>query len=82
MRSLYILISISTSTEQNCQNLERVYRAYKEWASRHGSAFDPKKYDLIYFSRTLKRFNMLVEMNILSFGYSLKPKADIRVLGV
>jgi hypothetical protein len=50
--------------------------------SRHGSAFDPKKYDLIHFSRTPKRFNMLAEMNILFSGHSLKPKADIRVLGV
>jgi len=68
--------------ERNCRNLERIHIACEEWARRHGSTFDLKKYDLIHFSRTPKRVNMLADMDIASSGHNLKPKGNVRVLGV
>ncbi len=76
------ILTFSTSTEQNCRNLERIHLACEEWATRHGSAFNSSKYDLIHFSRSPKRFNMLAEINISSSGHRVKPKTDVRVLGV
>ena len=50
------------------------------WAHRHGSTFAPKKYELIYFARNPKRFNMAATITI---GGEIKvPKTDIRVLGI
>jgi hypothetical protein len=78
------VLTFSKSTEQNCKNLERIHLACEDWATRHGSAFNAKKYDLIHFSRTPKRFNMSAEINITASNTSVKvkPKANIRVLGV
>lgn len=76
------ILTHSLSTEQNCRNLERIHLACESWATRHGSSFDPSKYDLIHFSRTPKRFNMLAKLSLSSVNASLDPKLDVRVLGV
>jgi ribonuclease HI len=76
------ILTFSKSTEQNCRNLERIHLACEDWATRHGSAFNTKKYDLIHFTRTPKRFNMKANINIAATNTKVEPKTDVRVLGV
>ena len=67
-------------TEENCKTLEVIHKKCKKWASQHGSVFAPKKYEFIYLSRNPKKLNMFtviqIENNII------KPKTDIRILGL
>ena len=43
-----------------------------------------KKYDLIYFSKSLKRFNMKAKINIITVNTNVKIhlKTEVRILGV
>jgi ribonuclease HI/exonuclease III len=74
------IITYSKSTAQNCRNLEQIHSACDTWATRHGSSFDLKKYDLIHFSRTPKRFRMDATVQLAS--HDIRPKDSVRVLGV
>ena len=78
------ILTHSKSTEQNCKNLERIHLACEEWAIRHGSSFNIKKYDLIHFSRSPKRFNMKASINITTANANVEvlPKIEVRILGV
>jgi hypothetical protein len=51
------LLTYGTSAEGNYRNLERVHDACEDWARRHGSKFNPEKYELLHLTRTPKRFN-------------------------
>ena len=51
-----------------------------EWARRYGVIFAPKKYHLIYFIRSYKKFNIKATVNIHSFTEGLVN--NLRVLGV
>ena len=69
-----------TSTESNYRALESIYIVYEEWAKRYKSKFGKDKYELIYFLRTPRRFNiraaLALNTNIIS------PSADIKVLKI
>ena len=70
----------STSTEENCKILERLHKECKRWAVKHGSVFAPDKYKLIHLAKNSKNLDMTTTINISS--EIIKPKADIRVLGL
>ena len=73
------VLACGKSTEENCKTLE-VIKKYEKWASRHGSVFAPKKYELIHLSRNSKKFNMFT---VIQIGNNIiKPKTDIRILGL
>jgi len=74
------ILTYSKSTEQNCRNLEQIHTECDRWAHRHGSGFNLKKYDLIHFSRTPKRFSMGAAVQIA--GQEIRLKDSVRVLGV
>ena len=46
------------STERNCRTLKRIYKEYKKWLKTQRAKFAPKKYELIYFIKRLKYFNI------------------------
>jgi Reverse transcriptase (RNA-dependent DNA polymerase) len=58
------LLTYGISAEGNYRNLERIYNAYENWAKRYGSKFNLKKYELLYLTRTPKRFNIKVSIKI------------------
>jgi hypothetical protein len=60
--------------------LKRTYNACEEWASRYKSLFNPKKYELMHFTRTPKRFNLKTGIQIA--GIELKPKNQVKVLEI
>jgi Reverse transcriptase (RNA-dependent DNA polymerase) len=45
------ILTYSPSTRRNYEVLKRIHLAYKTWAKRHGSKFNPQKYNLIHFTR-------------------------------
>ena len=74
------ILTYSTSTEENCRTLETLHKKCEKWAARYGSTFAPAKYQLIHLSRNPKKFNMQATINIAN--NVVKPKTDIRVLGL
>ena len=74
------VLAYGKSTEENCKTLEVIHKKCEKWASRHGSVFAPKKYELIHLSRNPKKFNMFT---VIQIGNKIiKPKTDIRILGL
>jgi hypothetical protein len=51
------LLTYDINIKRNCRNLERIHNAYEDWARRYGSKFNSDKYELLYLTQTLKRFN-------------------------
>jgi hypothetical protein len=41
-----------------------MHNACEDWARRHGSKFNPDKYELLYLTRTPKRFNIKANIKI------------------
>ena len=74
------ILIYSTSIESNCEKLTRVYSECERWVARHGSEFAAKKYELIHFSRTLKKFN--ITAGITLEGRTLEVKEVVRILDV
>lgn len=74
------ILTFGDTTERNCRNLERIHSACEEWAKRHGSQFNPGKYELIHFTRTPRRFD--IEHGVQIQGRVIRPAEAIRVLGV
>jgi hypothetical protein len=74
------LLTYGTSAEGNCRNLERMHDACEDWARRHGSKFNPDKYELLHLTRTPKRFN--TEAGVKIGIKDVRPAQDIRILGV
>jgi hypothetical protein len=58
------LLIYGINVEKNCGNLERIHDAYEDWARRHGSKFNLDKYELLYLTRTLKKFNTETNVKI------------------
>jgi hypothetical protein len=58
------LLTYGISVKGNCRNLKRIYNVYENWAKRYGSKFNFKKYELLYLTRTPKRFNIKVSIKI------------------
>lgn len=74
------VFAYGTTTEQNCQLLEKLYKQCEKWASRHGPVFALEKYKLIHFAKNPKKFNVAATIQIAS--KMIKLKTDIRILGL
>lgn len=70
----------STSTEQNCENLERAHQRADEWARTHGSKSSPAKYQLMHFTRARAKFNGTQTMTVA--GAEIKPAKTATYLGI
>jgi hypothetical protein len=74
------LLTYGTSAERNCRNLKKVHDACEDWARRHGSKFNFKKYKLLHLTRTPKRFN--TEANVKIRIKKIRPAQNIRILKI
>jgi hypothetical protein len=74
------ILIYSKTTEENYRALERVYKVYITWARQYRVVFTPKKYYLIHFIRSYKKFNIKAIVNIRGFIEGLV--SNLRVLGV
>ena len=74
------ILTYGANTMRNCETLKRIHTACEEWARRHGSQFNPDKYELIHLTRRPSRYEMNKGLQIGS--QVITPSANIRVLGV
>ena len=74
------ILIYSKTTEENCKALERVYKISTIWARWYRVIFAPKKYHLIHFIKSYKKFNIKATVNIYSFIEGLV--SNLYILGV
>jgi len=74
------ILMYSKTTEENCRALEKAHKICTEWARRHRVVFALKKYHLIHFTRSHKKFNIKATVNIRGFTEGLV--SNLHVLGV
>jgi hypothetical protein len=72
------ILAYEKSFEENCKSLKIIHRVYEKWAIRHKIVFALTKYELIFLTRSSKRFNMTIMININFI--TIFSKIDIRVL--
>ena len=72
------ILTYSKSLERNCKNLEKVYQKCQNWATSHGSKFNPKKFELIHFTRKREALGKAITLE----GVTIPPSKDIKILGV
>ena len=72
------VLTYSTSTEKNCKILKKLHEVFTTWFRRHEANFFSTKYELIYFNRSFKKFNMQTMINLKEMQLILK--IDIRIL--
>jgi len=68
------------STKHNCKVLSEIYDRCKQWSKTYDIKFLMTKHKLIHFMKTLKWFNMKVDVKLMKHQINLK--SNIRVLKV
>ncbi len=66
--------------EETCKTLSKVHNICVKWVHTHDVTFASEKYKLIYFIRKLKKFDMIINIQIESSV--IKLKSDVQVLKV
>lgn len=74
------LIAYGISTEANCTTLEQAHEVCLRWARKHGASFAPKKYALIYLTRSPKRSNMKATIDL--GNHQISPRTEFKALGL
>ncbi len=64
--------------EEICKTLSKVHDICTKWACTHDVMFASEKYKLMHFTRKLKKFNMMINIQIKSL--IIKSKSDVWVL--
>ncbi len=64
--------------EEICRTLSKVYNICVKWTYTHDTTFASEKYEFTHFTRKLKRFNMMISIQIESSV--IKSKSDVWVL--
>ena len=70
------ILATSTGISTNCQLLERAYNKCQGWAKKYSSRFNPKKSELIHFTKRA------ADNGVMLGDSRIKPSKSIRVLGV
>ncbi len=65
-------------TEEICRTLSKIHNVCVKWACTHDTTFASEKYKLMHFTRKLKRFNMMISIQIKDSV--IKSKSDVQVL--
>ena len=72
------LLAFSHSLKSNLLKLKNTHHKCLSWAARHGIVFSPEKYEILHFSRRSDNLQLKLRLgNVI-----LKPKEEVRVLGV
>jgi hypothetical protein len=69
------ILTYGESTEKNCQRLKEIHEKCIEWAKQHSLKFCLNKYELIYFSRTKRNFNIKAGLKLKE--QEIGPKNNI-----
>ena len=73
------LLAFGHSLKSNLLKLKNTHHKCLSWAARHGMVFSPEKYEILYFSR---RRSDNLQLKLRLGNVILKPKEEVRVLGV
>lgn len=73
------IITWGITTEETCQNLEAIYKKYKEWETKHASQFNPTKFRLIHLPSRNGRVTNLA-CPVWLDGREVKPVTKCRIL--
>ncbi len=65
-------------TEEICKTLSKAHDVCAKWACTHDVTFASEKYELTYFTRKSKRFNIMTSIQIKNSV--IKSKSDVQVL--
>ena len=57
-----------------------MYRRCEQWAQKHELKFAKRKHELIYFTRTLRRYNIIASVTLAR--HNVEIKKDIKVLEI
>jgi len=60
--------------------LSKIYKKCEQWAQKHKLKFAKQKHKLIYFTRILKRYNIIVDVTLAS--YNVEVKQNIKILRI
>lgn len=74
------ILTWGTSPQENCRRLEDIHDRCMTWANKHGARFAPEKYELIHFTRAVKRFQL--EEPVRLGTLEKRPTTKVRVLGL
>ncbi len=74
------ILTYNKFIEEICKILSKAYNVYTKWVCTHDATFASEKYKLTYFIRKLKRFDMIINIQIESSV--IKLKSDVQVLKV
>ena len=73
------LLAFGHSLKSNLLKLKNTHHKCLSWAARHGIVFSPEKYEILHFSR---RRSDNLQLKLRLGNVILKPKEEVRVLGV
>ena len=66
------LLAVSTSLQENCSNFQADLQEALAWRSSEGITFDPKKPELLHFTRSRKDPNTDKSPGVISGTHSVK----------
>ena len=73
------LLAFGHSLKSNLLKLKNTHLKCLSWTARHGIVFSPEKYEILHFSR---RRSDNLQLKLRLGNVILKPKEEVRVLGV
>ena len=73
------LLAFGHSLKSNLLKLKNTHHKCLSWTARHGIVFSPEKYEILHFSR---RRSDNLQLKLRLGNVILKPKEEVRVLGV
>ncbi|KAI1005586.1 hypothetical protein K3495_g2632 [Podosphaera aphanis] len=75
-----IILSYSESIEINSFRLKATLLECQEWARRHVMVFAPRKFHLMHFTRSRKKFNLSASLRLDE--NERHPETEVKILGV
>ena len=77
------LLAISTDLQINCEKLQKALQEILDWGLAKGITFDPKKSELIYFTRSTRDSTSAASPQVAAGTYTiLETTGLLRQLGV
>src|SRR5438045_6544847 len=77
------LLAVSTDLQTNCEKLQKDLQEALEWGLSEGITFDPKKSELIHFTRSTRDPHLSVSPQVSAGMHTVQESMDpLRWLGV
>ena len=74
------ILTYNESTKWNRKTLKKLWNKVVEWAKKHNFEFNEQKHELIYFSKTLKKYN--INTNITLKKHQINANTNFKILKI